>query len=286
MTARLGLALPPDPVFLELAREPIENDADFFEITPETLWAEGALPIPEHASIRELVQRSGKPVVGHGVDLSLGAAADDDRLELWLEGIRREHAVFDFQWYSEHLGFVDHAGRNAALPLPLPPTDEAVRAVAARIARLREIVPDVAFENQAGYFVLGDPLEEPAFLNAVCRDAACGLLLDLHNVHTQCTNLGVPTDEYLAGIDLANVIEIHVSGGSFSDPAWLESGRVFRLDSHDGPVPDPVWEALEWALPRCDNLRGVVLERMEGTLTRDDVAAYEADVRRLRELLC
>jgi uncharacterized protein (UPF0276 family) len=255
-------------------------------VTPETLWTTGCAPGPRWDDFLDLVRRSGLPVVGHGVGLSLGSPGTDERTEAWLAAIRRDHAAFGFAWYSEHLGFAGHGGRWAALPLPLPPTDEAVRAVAARIARLQEIVPTVAFENNVGYFALGDPAREPEFLDAICRAADCSMLLDLHNVHVQCANLGVSADAYLAALDLARVVEIHVSGGSVSDPRWLPSGRTMRLDSHDGPVPEEVWTSLAWALPRCPSLRGVVLERIDGSLRAEDVPAHEADVRRLRESLC
>ena len=78
------------------------------------------------------------------------------------------------------------------------------------------------------------------------------------------------------------MIEIHVSGGSESDPAWLRSGKSMRLDSHDGAVPEPVWDLLERALPLCSNLRGVTLERMEGTVEAEHVPLLEQELRRIR----
>ncbi|MCE9634459.1 MAG: DUF692 domain-containing protein [Planctomycetes bacterium] len=282
----LGLNVAPDAVFLSRTRRMLEEEADFLEITPETLWAAGCAPGPHWDDMVALVAKSALPVVGHGVGLSLGTPGIDARAERWLAAIRRDHAAFHFLWYSEHFGFAGADNAWAALPLPLPPTDEAVQSVAARLRRLRDIVPTVAFENNVGYATLGAPSSEPVFINAICSAAECGLLLDLHNVHVQCDNLGVPTDAYLAALDLSNVIEIHVSGGSISDPRWLASGRTMRLDSHDGPVPPEVWTSLAWALPRCPNLRGVVLERIDGSLGEADIPAHEADVRRLREMLC
>ena len=73
----------------------------------------------------------------------------------------------------------------------------------------------------------------------VVRDGA-HLVLDLHNAFTTARNTGVDVDAYVAGMPLERVIELHVSGGAESDPRWLRSGRVLRLDSHDTPVPDEV----------------------------------------------
>lgn len=282
----LGLTLLPHREHLAAMARVIEDDAEFFEISPETLWDERLEPSAAHATILDIVERSGRPVVGHGINLSPGTPDGDARVERHLAAITREHASFGFRWYSEHLGFTSAAGLVAALPLPLPPRDETRRTLADRVARLQRIVPDVALENQAALFALGDPVKEPEFLNEVCAAARCGLLLDLHNAYTNCRNFGIPLDDWLAALDLSRVIEIHVSGGSESNPAWLASRRVFRLDSHDGDVPGEVWRALDEVLPRCPNLRGVVLERNEGTIDDSNVAAFESEVRHLRAALC
>jgi uncharacterized protein len=282
----LGLTLLPHREHLAAMARVIEDDAEFFEISPETLWDEHLEPSAAHDTILDIVVRSGRPVVGHGINLSPGTPGEDARADRHLAAITREHAAFGFRWYSEHLGFTTAAGLVAALPLPLPPTGETLRTVADRVARLARIVPDIALENQAALFALGEPAREPEFLNEVCAAARCGLLLDLHNAYTNCRNFGLPLDDWLAALDLSHVIEIHVSGGSESNPAWLASRRVFRLDSHDGDVPGEVWRALDEVLPRCPNLRGVVLERNEATIDDSNVAEFESEVRHLKAALC
>ena len=80
------------------------------------------------------------------------------------------------------------------------------------------------------------------------------------------------------------VIEIHISGGADSDPRWL-GGKSLRLDSHDTAVPEPVWGLLQSVLPRCPKLRGVTLERMEGTVESTDVIGLQEELTRLREMV-
>jgi hypothetical protein len=41
------------------------------------------------------------------------------------------------------------------------------------------VVPDVGVENNVAYFMLGDPLGEPAFLRSILRAEGTHLLLDL-----------------------------------------------------------------------------------------------------------
>jgi uncharacterized protein (UPF0276 family) len=149
---------------------------------------------------------------------------------------------------------------------------------------LQAVVPDVGVENTVLYFTLGSPLDEPAFLRRVLRAPRTHLLLDLHNVFTMAQNFGFEPRAYLDQLDLAKVIEIHLSGGSPSDPAWLPTGRVLRLDAHDTAVPEPVWALFEQVAPRCPNLRGVTLERMEGTVEEPDVPVIRDELRRARSV--
>ncbi len=288
----VGFALHADLRYLELARDIIERDADFLEVNPEALWRSrnGRLERNDyHALFRQIRDRSRKPFVAHGLEFSLGTPVDapgePGRVEAWLARLRDDHAEFRFAWISEHLGWQIADGLQTTLPLPLPPTDEAVAVVAARMRLLAAVAGTAAFENSANYFAFGDPAREPEFLNAVCRAASCRLLLDLHNVHTQCLNLGLDAQAYVDRLDLDAVLQIHLSGGSASDPDWLPSRRVFRLDSHDGPVPEEVWRLLEHVLPRCRNLRGIVVERLNGTFDAGQVPALAAEIRRARGIL-
>ena len=291
MSHRLGIGfcLHADLDYLSAAREILEDEADFFEVNPETMWRldDGALVRNDyHDLYRQILERSGKPFVAHGLNFSVGTPleGDEPRTEAWLARLRDDHETFRFAWLSEHLGWTTLGGLQGVLPLPLPITDEAVSAVATRMRRLSAVVPTVAFENNVTYFALGDPEQEPEFFNSICRAAHCGLLLDLHNVHTQCRNFGLNPLEYLDRIALEHVIEIHLSGGSESDPRWLSSRRVFRLDTHDHAVPEEVWRLLAHALPRCVNLRGIVVERLNGTFGPGELPALRGELRRAREL--
>jgi hypothetical protein len=287
----VGLSLHADLEYLELARGLIEDQADYFEVNPETLWRTergGLVRNDFHTLFQQIRDRSGKPFVAHGLAFSLGSplsgVGEQSRTGAWLRRLRDDQETFRFAWLTEHLGWTEVDGLQATLPLPLPFNDEAIQAVAARMRLLRSIVPVVGFENNADYFSLGDPAGWPDFINALCRQSACGLLLDLHNLYTQCFNLKQDPVETLDRLDLDAVLQIHLSGGSESDPAWLTSRRVYRLDSHDGAVPEAVWRLYERALARCRNLRGVVVERLNGTFGAADVPSLQGELRRAKEL--
>ena len=49
-------------------------------------------------------------------------------------------------------------------------------------------------------------------------------------------------------------------------------------------TPEAVWHMLEWVAPRCPRLRGITLERMEGTVDRLAVAPLREELRRIRTI--
>ncbi len=269
-----GFTLQPDDEFLARTAA-IARRADYLEIAPETTWLpsrDGALAANGFSARFLAATRAWrKPVVAHGVGMSMGTGAPEDELRQarWLARMREDQRLFEYAWWTDHLGASSIAGEATMVPMPMPMTRHAASIVRARLDAMAEVVPDVGVENSVVHFTIGDPLEEPAFLREVLRAPRRHLLLDLHNVHTMAMNLGFDPRVWLAECELERVIELHVSGGSDSDPRWLGSGRSVRLDGHDGAVPEEVWSLLDEVLPRCTRARGVTLERMEGTV-RDD----------------
>ena len=61
------------------------------------------------------------------------------------------------------------------------------------------------------------------------------------------------------------MVEVHVAGGN------VHEGIL--LDSHNDVVPEPVWEALDWLVPRAPHLGGLVYEVQEPAF-----ALYKASI--------
>jgi uncharacterized protein (UPF0276 family) len=284
----IGFTLQPDDEFLERAA-PLCERADYLEVAPETLWyadARGALqPNGFWHRFAELADR-GRRFVAHGVGLSMGtnATSDRPRQRRWLERMAEDHARFRFGWWTDHLGASTLDGLALTLPVALPMSPRAAAIVRGRLAAMRSIVGEVGVENTVAYFTLGDPLEEPRFLKACLRAPGTHLLLDVHNLYTMALNFGFAPERYLEALPLERVIELHLSGGTMSPPEWLPSGRSLRLDGHDDAVPEPVWRLAEQIVPRCPHLRGITLERMEGTVAPADVRLLSDELDRARRL--
>jgi uncharacterized protein (UPF0276 family) len=286
----IGFTLQPDEAYLELCAGLIRDEADYLEIAPETTWrpdAAGALVENGfHTWFRAILAETRKPCVAHGVGFSVGSARPDARRRAaWLARLALDQAQLGYRWYTDHLGASELDGRDLVLPLPLPYTAEARARVVASLRAMRTVVPDVGVENSVFYFHLGRPLDEPRWLAAALEEADAHLLLDLHNVHTTALNAGFEAWEYVRRLPLERVIEVHLSGGADSDPRWLASGRVLRLDGHDAAVPEEVWRLFERVLPQLPNLRGVTLERMEGTVAQADVALLRDELHRARRIV-
>jgi uncharacterized protein (UPF0276 family) len=286
----VGMVLHAQDDWLDFA-ETVAHEVDFFEFAPEVTWGvppRGELVFTRAADrFEELARGAGKPVVGHSLGFSPGTCSthpeDEAEMQRWIEMTRRTHERFGFRWLLDHLGYSRHSGQHAVLPLPLEHGDGMIDAMTRCMRRMREVHDFVGAENAVWYCSLGAPADEPAFLSRLYRQSGAWLLLDLHNVYTHCVNFGLQWGDYLEALPLERVLCLHVSGGSHSDPVWVPGGTSFRLDSHDGKVPEDVWRMLEVALPRCVNARGVVVEYMEGTLAEGHEHFLD-EVRRARRL--
>ncbi len=290
MNVSVGLALQPDHAFLDLCAGLLREQVDYFEVAPETTWRSASPgadfePNRFHCEFLALGQATGLPFVAHGVGISIGTSPRDPaRDQRWLTRLIADQSQFQYLWYTDHLGTSVVEGSELALPLPLPYNEAACQATRTGLEIMQHAVPTVGFENSAFYFHPGDPLEEARWISHVLDHGSAHLLLDLHNVHTMATNAGFDPRAYVDSLPLERVIEMHVSGGSCSDARWLRSGRVLRLDSHDHPVPEPVWDLAAHCRPRCANLRGITLERVGGTIEQGDVPLLGEELRRAARL--
>jgi uncharacterized protein len=275
------------PYFAPLPADLYRSDlVSFVEITPETLCRQRATGttiqielVPERLATAQDTC-AGLPVVIHGVELSIGSAHGLNNAYLkMLDSFQKE---WPFVWHSEHLGFQTIAGDNGSsleigVPLPMPATVDAVELVSARSTAIQErySVPFL-LENPAHYFsaLPTDPEigSEYGFLNAFTRQSGCYLLLDLHNLYCNAVNHHFDARDVINTLPLDRVIEIHVAGGSWRDGFWM--------DAHDGRVPEPVWELLEYVLPIAPNVAGVVFELLEEPAIRLGVSAIEEELRR------
>lgn len=259
---------------------------DLVEVVPDILWTDLGpghepryLDDTEHVAWLDGIAR-GMPVIPHGIGLSIGSAAHFDAQHL--PQLRRWHQRLRFPWHSDHLAFhvADHGGQaiNVGITLPLPRDLATIDLIRPRVRQvLAAIHAPFLLENNVWYFDVPDAeMDEASFLNTLCERCGCGLLLDLHNVHTNAINHGFDARDFVDALDLTNVGEIHVAGGMMLDGVYL--------DAHSDAVPDAVWSLLEHTLPRCPNVGAVVFELFGSWFDVVGEARVRADLRRMKRL--
>ena len=204
-----------------------EVPVDFVEVISENYMVDGGKPL------RVLEQvRARYPVILHGVSLSIGSAhgLDDDYLARLKELADRIEPL----WVSDHLCWTRTSAHNSHDLLPLPLTHEALDVVCDNIDHAQTALGrEMLFENPSSYLAFPeDEMAEWEFLSEMTRRTGCHLLLDLNNVHVSAHNHGFSSREYIAGLPLDRVRQIHLAGHTPGEIA---------IDTHDREVCQDVW---------------------------------------------
>jgi hypothetical protein len=230
-----GLGLRVDHYEAVLADRPA---VDWFEVLTENYLVPGGKPLSYLMRIRERY-----PLAMHGVSLSIGSTAPLDRE--YLRQVKALAARLEPAWISDHLCWTGVAGRNTHDLLPLPYTLEAVEHVVARVRTVQDVLERrILLENVSSYVSFRDsPLTEWQFLGEIAERADCLILLDVNNIYVSAVNHEFDPLEYLNAIAAARVQQIHLAGH--------ENHGDYLVDTHDHPVPDPVWELYASAVRRC-----------------------------------
>jgi uncharacterized protein (UPF0276 family) len=221
-------------------------------------------------------------LLGHGVSYSALSARDHQRQDAWLAEFRREAASRRYVHVSEHFGVARAGDFHRSAPLPTPLCQAALDVGHERLTKLADAArTPVGLENLAFAFSRRDVLDQGPFLQRLLAPVDGFVVLDLHNLYCQMCNFDISFDELLASYPLERVWELHVAGGSWSQPSLADTGPV-RRDTHDYAVPDEVLALVPQALSACPNVKAIILERLGDTLAGNE-ASFRRDFERLRE---
>jgi uncharacterized protein (UPF0276 family) len=201
---------------------------DWFEIISENF-------IDNYGYARYMLDRIREqtPIVMHGVSLSIGST---DPLDFqYLGSIKQLTDELKPAWVSDHLCWTGVMGLNTHELLPLPLTEEVLHHVSRRVISVQDFLErPLVLENPSTYIEFRhSTFSEWEFLNALTAETGCGLLLDLNNVYVSSRNSGYAPDQYIDGIRLDRVVQVHLAGPT-------DFGG-YLIDTHDKPVPAPVW---------------------------------------------
>jgi uncharacterized protein (UPF0276 family) len=220
-----------------MATPPDAWGVDWFEIVSEN-------SIGHHGYASHVLDRvaAHRPVVMHGVSLSIGSA---DPLDLdYLDALAALAERVRPAWISDHLCWTGIAGINTHDLLPMPLTEASLAHVVGRIRAVQDrLGRPLVLENPSSYLRFSGPqMPECEFIARMAEAADCGLLLDVNNVHVSAFNHGFDPVAYVEAIPAERVVQVYLAGP--------RDCGTHLVDTHDSPVLDAVWDLYALAMAR------------------------------------
>ena len=241
---------------------------DWFEIISENF-------IDNYGYTRRVLEHVAErvPVVMHGVSLSIGSS--DPINFAYLEQLKALARDIHPAWVSDHLCWTGVASLNTHDLLPMPLNEESLRHVIERVRIVQDYLErPLILENPSTYLEFRQSsMAEWEFLSALAAATGCGLLLDVNNVYVSAFNHGFDAERYIRGVPHDNVVHIHLAGPT-------DCGD-YLVDTHDHPVPTPVWRLYALA----QELTGGVSTLLEWDADIPDFPGLVAELHKARAVL-
>ncbi|PHQ80938.1 MAG: hypothetical protein COB66_03605 [Coxiella sp. (in: Bacteria)] len=212
-------------------------DVDWFEVLSEDYLVAGGAPL---AYLDQICERY--PVAMHGVSLSIGST---DPLNWdYLKRLKQLMQRVKPMWLSDHCCWTGVDQVNLHDLMPLPYTDEAIKHTAVRIKEVQDFLErPLVLENVSSYIAYQDSqMSEWQFLNALCAETGCLLLLDINNIYVSAFNHGFNPMDYVNGINADVVQQFHLAGHKHCD--------TYIIDTHDDEIINAVWRLYRCAIER------------------------------------
>lgn len=220
---------------------------DWLEILTENYLVPGGKPLYYLDKIRELY-----PMMMHGVSLSIGSL---DPLDWeYLRMVKELSQRIEAKWISDHLCWTGIQGKNNHDLLPLPYTQEAIRHIVNRIRQVQDFLGQrILIENVSSYLTYQQSeMTEWEFLTEISQKSDCLILLDVNNIYVSSVNHEFNPLEYIAGIPIDRVFQIHLAGH--------EQAENYIVDTHDHDIIPAVWDLYAATLRRF-GLISTMIER-------------------------
>ena len=211
-----------------MASPPADWGVGWFEIISENFIGHHgyAAHVLEHVAAH-------RPVVMHGVSLSIGGTDPLDRA--YLHDLRDLAERVRAVWVSDHLCWTGVGGVNTHDLLPMPLTEASLAHTADRVRAVQDALGrPLVLENPSSYLEFrASEMPGWEFLGRLAEATGCGLLLDVNNVYVSATNHGFDAAAYIDALPAERIVQMHLAGCS-------DCGG-YLIDTHDHPVAAPVW---------------------------------------------
>lgn len=245
-----------------------QPDVDWFEIISENFMDSWGKP---RYVLEQIAERY--PIVMHGVSLSIGSTEplNFEYLQKLKDLVRAVRPA----WISDHICWTGVAGRNTHDLLPLPYNEESLNHVADRVRIVQDFLErPLVLENPSSYVTfVNSTMSEAEFVVRLAEQSDCGLLLDVNNVFVSARNHDFDAVDYLKSIPHERVVQMHLAGHT--------NCGTHLIDTHDGPVINPVWDLYRLA----HELTGGVSTLLEWDAKIPEFPVVHAEVLKAKQIL-
>ncbi|MFZ6723907.1 DUF692 domain-containing protein [Undibacterium sp. MH2W] len=237
-----GLGLRTDHYHAILSEKP---DLDWFEILSENYMVAGGKPLAMLDAIR-----ADYPMVMHGVSMSIGSANGPDLA--YLQALKKLIARVEPLWISDHICWTGVHGKNMHDLFPLPYNEETIAIVVNNIRRVQDVLErPLVLENVSSYLSYSsDSMTEWEFVKTIAEESDSLILLDVNNVYVSSVNHGFDPMDYIRGIPIDRVQQIHLAGH--------HDHGDYIIDTHDREVADPVWDLYAKTIARFGSVATMI----------------------------
>lgn len=240
------------------------HGVDCLEITAEHFHPGGAA----HLS----VLRESYPLYIHALGLSLGTPGplDAERVKQFAQVVKAANP----DWISEHVAFTRTTEFDLGHLNPVPLTRESLDVMIDHVREVSErCAKPMLVENITSHVKLEGELTETEFLNELCAQANCGLLLDVTNLFINSRNHRFDPTAWLREIEPHKIQQLHIVGYSRDGDRYT--------DAHACPIQEELID-LASEVVRYAPVKSIVLERDEDIPANGDLEGEIAKLERIR----
>ncbi len=223
-------------------------DLGWLEIHPENYFCGGV-----HKHFLDKIS-THYPISMHAVGLSLGADQDVDNRHL--SKLKALVDRYNPILVSDHVAWSSSGNAHLNDLLPLPYTQKSLEKISRNINQVQDMLGrQILVENPSTYITFKDnDMSEPEFMNRLCHDTGCAMILDVNNIFVQSHNHGIDPYQYINTIDKKHVSEIHLAGHiekKFEEHSLL-------IDTHNQNVCDAVWQLYDYTIQKTGTLATLI----------------------------
>jgi uncharacterized protein (UPF0276 family) len=172
------------------------------------------------------------PVVLHAPELSLGTSAPLDPAEL--DRVVRAVRAVDPVWVAAYLGCRHRPEVEASYPQPVSLQRTTLGRVVANCRELSDACArPVLVENVAAFGGADGPFSHAEFLNRLCAESGCGLLVDVAAL-TVDARLGFDPRRWLWDVEPFHVVALHLG-------SWTRYGPGRWARRYDAAESEEAW---------------------------------------------